>query len=46
MPAAELQIVTETRRLSAGNCFRLSAGTSPHLFTNMGGLSAMCLHFS
>jgi len=46
MPALVFQSLTDTNHLKTGNCFRLSAGTSPHLFTNMGGLSAMCLHFS
>jgi len=46
MPALYFQCNTVANSLKTGICYELSSGTSPHLFTNMGGLSAMCLLFS
>lgn len=46
MPALDFHRGTDANFLKTGICYELSSGTSPHLFTNMGGLSAMHLHFS
>jgi hypothetical protein len=46
MSASAFHRINLTGRSIAGSCFEPSTGTSSYLFTNMGGLSAMCLHFS
>ncbi len=46
MPASAFQRINILGRSIAGSCFEPSTGTFSYLFTNMGGLSAMCLLFS